>query len=525
MKMWKKLGSGLALLAGLSPTLRGQVPPAPPPAPVAAAPAAAPNNLWSFLCPTPEQKAACKDKLCNSKLGQLMNNGLRPMGALSGGLIGPFCPGFTQDDLKKPADSAEGAAGRIKKDTADAKARVAAVRYLATVDCHYWPEAQDALVNALRADRNECVRFEAALALGSGCCCTKKTIEALSIAVSGSEADNNPRETSERVRSAALAALEGCLARLGGPTVPLQPAPVQGGEKPPMLPPEKAPGAVLDLPRETTTYYRQVDTLTPEQVTAKARFTVNRHAPMLKTARTSAGTASAQGQPSPVSDGSLTGIFGRALSPARAAAAPTATTKPAAQTKPTATPPRQAAEPQPANVTPTSAATPPPKTVVMTVPTANPYPMTTPAQAAPTAGRGANQVVPMSWNPLAERPQMAVVLPAAATTPHPLPGGNLQHALRALREGIEPEQREWAAANLAAVTWQNHPQVVEALQTSASKDAAPTVRVACIRGLGSMGVNTVTVVKTLQSLQKDDDPRVRREAGLALERVTGDMGR
>ena len=38
------------------------------------------------------------------------------------------------------------------------------IRVLAGADCSRWPEAQDALINALRLDRNECVRVEAALA-------------------------------------------------------------------------------------------------------------------------------------------------------------------------------------------------------------------------------------------------------------------------------------------------------------------------------------------------------------------------
>src|SRR5207237_2362732 len=123
------------------------------------------------------------------------------------------CPPAARDpaDLAKPSDSPAGAAAKIKADEAAAKARREAVRYLGTVDCHYWPEAQDALINALRADRNECVRLEAAWVLGRGCCCTKKTIVALSITVAGSDRDGNPYEDSDRVKAAAAAALAHCL--------------------------------------------------------------------------------------------------------------------------------------------------------------------------------------------------------------------------------------------------------------------------------------------------------------------------
>ena len=111
------------------------------------------------------------------------------------------------------AAGAQAVAGKIMKDEADAKARVAAVEYLGTVDCRYWKEARDALINALRSDRNECVRYAAARVLGSGCCCSKEVIEKLRIVVSGEE-DKDPAEASPRVRAAAFAALQNCLAKV-----------------------------------------------------------------------------------------------------------------------------------------------------------------------------------------------------------------------------------------------------------------------------------------------------------------------
>src|SRR5262245_5745072 len=64
--------------AGAGATGAGFPPAAGAPAPAAPAP---PRNIYSFLCPTPEQKAACLAKICNSPLGQLMNNSLKPAGA------------------------------------------------------------------------------------------------------------------------------------------------------------------------------------------------------------------------------------------------------------------------------------------------------------------------------------------------------------------------------------------------------------------------------------------------------------
>lgn len=111
-----------------------------------------------------------------------------------------------------PPSPAEALAARIKAEEACACSRRAAVRYLGTVDCHYYPEAEEALITALRCDRNCCVRMEAATGLGNGCCCTPRVIETLNIVISGSEADGNPHETSPQVRVASYHSLQRLLA-------------------------------------------------------------------------------------------------------------------------------------------------------------------------------------------------------------------------------------------------------------------------------------------------------------------------
>ncbi len=204
MKTWKHIGLALAMVLGLTATVRAQAPAVP------AAPAAPPKTLWSFLGISKEQKAKCKEKFCKTQIGILLNNMTAGPSMMSGGLLPRCCPGLpTPADLAK--GGAEGAAAAIKADEAAAKERRAAVRFLSTVDCHYWPEAGDAMIAALRTDRNECVRWEAAMAMGSGCCCTKKTITALLITANGSDEDSNPYETSERVKAAAFESLQRCL--------------------------------------------------------------------------------------------------------------------------------------------------------------------------------------------------------------------------------------------------------------------------------------------------------------------------
>lgn len=248
MKVRKNVLVALAGWAGLTALATAQVPPVPalvppPPAPIGITPqpqVPTGPTVWSKLGISKEQKEFCKRQLCRMPLGQFLNQARLPITALSGGLIPPFCPQTpSQQQLDDPG--AIGAASKIMLDEAGAKERRAAVRYLGTVDCHYWPEAEEALIGSLRGDRNECVRWEAAMALGNGCCCTKKTIEALVIVVSCSNRDGFPKETSWRVHAAASAALDHCLCCYAHvSTAPVQQQ-QQQGEKP--VPPsgEKIP--------------------------------------------------------------------------------------------------------------------------------------------------------------------------------------------------------------------------------------------------------------------------------------------
>ena len=190
------------------------------PAALGAAPAAAAapqKTIWGFLGLSKSNLASCKDKLCASQFGQVLNNMTVPASAFTGGVVPLLCPPVPSASqiaaMPGGPNGAQAVAAKIMKDEADAKARVAAVEYLGTVDCRYWKEARDALLTALRADRNECVRFAAARVLGSGCCCSKEVIEKLRIVVSGEE-DADPAEVSPRVRAAAFAALQNCLAKV-----------------------------------------------------------------------------------------------------------------------------------------------------------------------------------------------------------------------------------------------------------------------------------------------------------------------
>jgi hypothetical protein len=128
-------------------------------------------------------------------------------------LVSPPQPeGPTRDEVARMVQDggfspAEIAAAKVKLDEIQARSRQAAVKYLATVDCLYYPEAEASLIAALRADRNEVVRLEAATAIGSCRGVTVRILDALHLTATAQETDGNPAEPSERVRSAARISL------------------------------------------------------------------------------------------------------------------------------------------------------------------------------------------------------------------------------------------------------------------------------------------------------------------------------
>ena len=279
------------LIVGFAGVARGQIPALPGGASVAgsggaeavatsgqAVAVAAPpqRTIWGFFGLSKANCAACRQKICASPLGGMLNGMLGPASSMTGGLIPMFCPAVPTDAQVAALAAAGGPTGaeavaaKIKQDEADAKARRAAIRYLSTASCHYWPEAEAAIIGGLRDDRNECVRYEAALALLNGCCCTAKTIEALNIVVAGSEKDGKPSELSERVRQVSFAALQGCLARYHPPAPPIplerpEPASTRG------VPAELAPGF-----QRVSYYYLTIRDVPPALIVEQAKQTVER---------------------------------------------------------------------------------------------------------------------------------------------------------------------------------------------------------------------------------------------------------
>jgi hypothetical protein len=214
----------------------------------------------------------CKTCWHNCSLRKLLKNGMAPLSAATGGLIGgshdasppPPSPG---PQLPPPPPPAVNAAAAIKMEAAQAEFRVDAVRYLATVDCHWYPEAEAALIASLRADRSECVRLAAAQSLNRGCCCTKKTVTALQICAAGSNIDGNPGERCPRVRWAALHALQTCLLQCDANHFE-QPAYQDRPESPDD--PLAAHGSTASLPE----FYRQLEAMPAERLLLEVQQTV-----------------------------------------------------------------------------------------------------------------------------------------------------------------------------------------------------------------------------------------------------------
>ena len=75
-----------------------------------------------------------------------------------------------------------------------------------------------------------------------------------------------------------------------------------------------------------------------------------------------------------------------------------------------------------------------------------------------------------------------------------------------MHESLYPSQREWAADRLASFDWRRQPQAVELLIERAKQDAAPSVRVECIRSLGRMTSDAPGVVEAVRLCRFDSTP-------------------
>ena len=146
-----------------------------------------------------------------------------------------FTPGLMREPLAGVAvHGVKGLASKIKAGQVDAKNRVVAIKFLGTVDCAAYPEAQLMLIVSLKNDPSERVRLEAAKAIKEqfGCgkdhglcsgkrekrryhycqgCCGEAALNALSEVAYERDDTGCHLEPSKRVRKKAREALAVCV--------------------------------------------------------------------------------------------------------------------------------------------------------------------------------------------------------------------------------------------------------------------------------------------------------------------------
>jgi hypothetical protein len=469
---------------------------APPPAAAAAAadPATAAAAKPTFCDRLDKACDKCRRKICASPLGGMLNSITKPLTIATGGIIPNFCPAMpSDDDLKKPG--AAGAANLAMKDALEASARRKAVRILGTFDCHWYPEAEIGLAAALRTDRAECVRLEAAIALNRGCCCTRLIVEALEDCVGGTD-KLGPSENSCRVQAIASMALDRCLCCPEAMAVVEEPVPVNdgkelreeprhleepGGSKPVTpgtpLTPQSGPSFGPSARTSGKPSRAQIEHARQTLVLAQARIAHNVSAaePTIPTGQRSiAGLANYVLNGAPNVQKPQTAMPPTAPSMAVHAVARTTTTAPA---------------------TSSDAVRPVPVTVTISDVPASPSLQSPPKSATPV-------------NPVVTRNQPEPAKHAIDPT--------VLHSLETLRDAQDPEARHAAIRTLAACDWHQQPEALKGLIYAARYDQHAGMRVASIRLLASMKAGTPEVITGLKPMLYDQDDWIRHETSQAL---------
>lgn len=462
----------------------------------------------------------CKAKFCKTPAGQMVNSMTVGMSAMTGGIIPSFCPAMpSPSELLKAG--VDGAAANAKKDALEAKERVKAVRYLGTLDCRYYPEAEAALIAALRTDRVECVRWEAALAFGSGCCCTKKVIEALEISVSGSEKDGNPAERSERVREAAYFALNHCLSCYR--ETPKEVDDKDEKEKPPVekakdgdgtLPPPKGMKTqrdIIDRARQTVALYgARREGSAPSAMVAKQSVLPKGERSLYHIIR-----FGADGPSQPTSQPATQQVARQVTQPAPIVMkqpAPTPREMPRVQSSPVERP----------MLRDNSSATlvaPQEKPVVAVAPAAAVEPMD-PTPAPMTINLPPDAAIPSPAAPMTLNIQPAPQATPAAIEKPITDDRSIATLIDSMLTGTTPNDRHTAVRSVVSHDWRKYPQIVAALVKTARLDSDRAVRVNAIRHLASLKMDVPYVFDHLKYMQKDQDEWIRQESTAAIDKLS-----
>ncbi|MFO0804503.1 MAG: hypothetical protein U0791_15435 [Gemmataceae bacterium] len=484
---------------GAFPPMAG---PLPGPGPVGIAPRPAmptQNTLWSYLGVSADQREYRQRANADTRLGELRQR-LLPNPRLK-------TPSLAELQAPGPV----GAASQVKLDRANAEKRIEAVQYLGTVDCHVWPEAEDALIGALRGDRNECVRLTAAQVLLNCCCCTKKVIKALTEAASGTDCDGFPAEKSCRVRAAAQAALEKCLTCFcdmeskcpdkncdkKNPEFPKKVDPPKSGEGPGTTTPKGETGKVTP-----DGFYATVPNMPSATLIIEARKALTLAIPMDSDAINQLDLIAA-GEPGPFDAGlrspkpsSLIGFF---------------TSKPEPQSTSTIMErPLVATKQAPVK----SVVTPATTTTVAAKPVVN---------AIPPLKSGTTTV--SNSSPLTAPKPAPAVTAAPVSVPKPLPVSlpaakpDRAEKVAKMMKGLVPVTELTAGIDqLTADDLKTHPALVSDLIAAGSRSTSVPVRLSTMQALVRCNVKTPEAVSVLQTAaQTDPDSAVRTAAAAGLK--------
>jgi hypothetical protein len=511
---------GLVTLAGAVSVARSQVPvvpaaPVAPGAPAAAVPVVPTEPSPGFFGKMCLRLDACRRKIADTPLGQLLQNAKKPLSALTGGIVGgPLKP----TDKEAAAPGIAGAAAAGKKDAAEAAKRREDVKFLGTLDCRYYPDAAKALADALRTDPSECVRFEAALGLGRGCCCSEVTVKALMASVSGTDQDGNPAERSARVRVAACAALERCLACYTPPAPEPEVVgkPVIKGEQDAVK--GEGGGDDSDKQKDKKDPVKPDDKMTAKprsqmpskELIEKARQTIEEFQDLVAVSKP---VIQPQVQPTPKSVFHLVQAAAVEPRPVNQQVQLATAQQPVAQQP--VLKPALAAKPVPASklipappVAVTPAARMAPATAEPKVADVVPAPVATTTSEAATGSKPA-----VFWTNAkpAEAPSAAV----------PLADQQVKALSTKALQGADVAGQHEAIRELVRFDWKSHPLVASTLllgaKTTSFKDA---VRVDFIRHVAAYKVAHREVVDGMTALLMDADPWVRDEAAKAVEALT-----
>jgi hypothetical protein len=517
------------------------------------------NTLWSYLGISADQREYRQRANADSRLGQLRQR-LLPNPRLA-----------TPSLAELQAPGAVGAASQVKLDRANAEKRMEAVKYLGTVDCHYWPEAEDALIGALRGDRNECVRLTAAQVLLNGCCCTKKVIKALTEATNGTDCDGFPAEKSERVRAAAQTALEKCLTCFCDqeskcPDKNCEKAPTPRPKLDKLPDPDLEKGADPKKPGEkvsTDRYYEAVAKMPSAAIIAEARKALAQSIEMDAIGSTiNQADLIAAGQPGPFDAGLRSpkphNLIGYLFSKPEAESTSVITERPLVAVKPsfapmgapTSAPPLAMNKVPPASksmadnpipqakpivvsadvpaVKPVSVATivPPVKPVVVAtnmpplpppvkpvVVATNVPPLPAPVKPVATPSPAASKSTPDMAGPIAPPKPLPTTLPAASKED---PAAKLSRMMKGL---VPVTELTSAIDGLTLQDLRSHPALATELIAAGSRSANASVRLSTVQALVRCQVKTPEAMSVLQTaMQTDPDYAVRNAAYLGLKK-------